>query len=134
VFGFFSDALNLEVITPPWLRFEVLTPVPIVMRAGALIDYRIRIHGLPIRWQTEILEWEPEVRFVDTQRRGPYALWHHTHTFVEEAGGTMCLDEVQYWPRGGALMNRLFVRRDVVRIFEFRSKRLQELFPLRTST
>ena len=127
VFSFFAEARNLETITPPWLRFEVLTPPPIVLRVGALIDYRIRVHGIPIRWRTEIAEWQPPLRFVDLQLRGPYTLWHHTHTFEERAGGTLCGDVVRYRPRGGALVNWLFVRRDVERIFDFRRQRLQQL-------
>ena len=128
VFPFFGEAKNLEELTPPWLKFEVLTAGPIVMRPGTLIDYRIRIHGFPIRWRTEIVEWEPPGRFVDVQLWGPYTLWHHTHTFVERDGGTLCRDEVRYRPRGGALMNWLFVRRDVERIFDYRRERLTEIF------
>ncbi len=127
VFSFFADARNLEAITPPWLKFEVLTPPPIPMRAGTLIDYRIRVHGIPIRWRTEIAEWQPPHRFVDVQLRGPYTLWHHTHLFEERDGGTLCRDHVRYRPRGGALMNWLFVRRDVERIFQYRRQRLEEL-------
>ena len=128
VFPFFAAARNLETITPPWLKFEVVTPEPIEMKPGTLIDYRIRVHGFPIRWRTEIREWEPPLRFVDVQLRGPYTLWHHTHTFTERDGGTVCRDEVRYRPRGGALMNRLFVRRDVEQIFLYRQKRLREIF------
>lgn len=127
VFHFFAEARNLETITPPWLKFEVLTPAPIEMRPGTLIDYRIRVHGLPIRWRTEITEWQPPHHFVDVQLRGPYKLWHHTHTFEEHNGCTVCLDHVRYWPRGGALVNWLFVRRDVERIFQYRQQRMQEL-------
>jgi hypothetical protein len=127
VFPFFAEARNLETITPPWLKFEVLTPGPIVMRPGTLIDYRIRVHGIPISWRTEIAEWDPPHRFVDLQVRGPYTLWHHTHTFQERDGGTLCGDQVRYWPWGGALVNWLFVRRDVERIFQFRRQRLAEL-------
>jgi ligand-binding SRPBCC domain-containing protein len=128
VFPFFSEARNLELLTPPWLQFEVWTPAPIVMRPGLLIDYRIKIHGIPISWRTEIEVWEPQERFVDQQLNGPYKLWHHTHTFTEQDGGTLCRDEVRYYPRGGALMNWLFVRRDVERIFAFRKEKLEELF------
>ena len=128
VFAFFSEARNLETLTPPWLRFEVLTPAPIAMQAGTLIDYRIRVHGLPIRWRTEIVEWNPPHRFVDVQLRGPYTLWHHTHTFEAHAVGTQCRDQVCYRPRGGALMNWLFVRRDVQQIFAFRRQQLASLF------
>lgn len=128
IFPFFAEARNLETLTPSWLKFEVLTPAPIEMRPGALIDYRIRVHGIPIRWRTEISEWQAPHRFVDRQLKGPYTLWHHTHTFEERDGGTLCLDDVRYRPRGGALVNWLFVRRDVDRIFRFRQQRLRELF------
>jgi ligand-binding SRPBCC domain-containing protein len=98
------------------------------MRAGTLIDYRIRVHGIPIRWRTEIAVWQPPSRFVDVQLRGPYTLWHHTHTFETRDGGTLCADQVRYRPRGGALVNWLFVRRDVQRIFRYRQQRMHELF------
>jgi ligand-binding SRPBCC domain-containing protein len=122
VFQFFAEARNLEKITPLWLSIEVLTPAPIEMRAGALIDYRIRLRGIPVRWRTEITEWDPPHRFVDVQLRGPYKLWHHAHIFEDRDGGTLCLDHVRYWPRGGALIHWLFVRRDVERIFAYRQQ------------
>jgi len=128
VFPFFADARNLAVITPPWVRFETLTPTPIDMRPGALIDYRIRLHGFPMRWRTEIETWEPPFRFTDRQLRGPYRLWHHTHTFEERDGGTLCRDEVRYAVWGGALVERFFVRGDIRRIFAFRRDKLTELF------
>lgn len=128
VFQFFSDVQNLETITPPWLNFEVLTPKPVAIKAGALIDYGIRVHGIPISWRTEITAWQPPHFFVDVQVRGPYTLWHHTHTFEELDGGTLCRDDVRYRPRGGALMNWLFVRRDIERIFKYRQQRLREIF------
>ncbi len=128
VFSFFSEARNLEALTPPWLKFEVLTPAPIAMRPGTLIDYRIRVHGFPISWRTEITEWDPARRFVDVQLRGPYTLWHHEHTFEDREGGTFCVDQVRYRPRGGALVNWLFVRRDVQRIFEYRQQKLRQIF------
>jgi len=127
VFPIFADAGNLDLLTPPWLRFEILTPRPIEMKVGALIDYRLRLRGLPIRWRTRINEWEPLVRFVDEQVRGPYRLWHHTHTFVERAGGTLVGDRVRYAVPGGALVNTLFVQRDVARIFAYRQQKLAEL-------
>lgn len=120
VFPFFADALNLEAITPPWLRFEVLTRPPIAMRVGLRIDYRLRLRGLPMRWQSEITAWEPPHRFVDEQRRGPYRVWIHEHTFEERDGGTLARDVVSYRVWGGALIDRLFVRRDVANIFRFR--------------
>lgn len=121
--AFFQDAHNLEVITPPSLRFEVLGPRPIEMRAGALIEYRLRLHGVPVRWLTCIDEWEPGRRFVDRQVRGPYRLWHHTHEFEDRPGGTLMRDRVRYrLPFGalGALAHVAFVRRDLERIFDFR--------------
>jgi ligand-binding SRPBCC domain-containing protein len=134
IFQFFSDAANLETITPSWLKFKILTVFPLRVQAGALIDYRLRVRGFPLRWQTEITEWDPPRRFVDVQKRGPYRLWHHTHTFEDRDGGTLCSDHVRYRPRGGALVNRLFVRRDVERIFTFREQRLKEIFGSRVSS
>ncbi len=128
VFPFFADARNLETITPPWLNFHVLTPDEIPMRAGAIIDYKLRIHGLPVRWRTEITGWEPPVSFRDEQRRGPYRLWRHTHTFAEKDGGTLCHDRVEYAVPGGALVNYLFVRHDVKKIFNYRAEALKKHF------
>lgn len=129
VFPFFADARNLGEITPPWVQFEILTPSPIAMCPGTLIDYRIRVHGFPIRWRTEITEWNPPFHFVDEQRSGPYSKWHHTHRFEEKDGGTLCIDDVIYRPHGGAIIHRLFVRRDVKRIFSYRREKLLEFFP-----
>ncbi len=129
VFPFFANARNLETITPPWVQFQILTPGAIEMRPGALIDYRIRIHGIPVRWRTEITVWEPPYRFVDVQRRGPYRRWVHTHSFEEHPDGTRCLDHVEYAVWGGALIHRLFVQRDVQRIFQYRTEVLNRLFP-----
>ena len=131
VFPFFAEARNLQTLTPPWLKFEVLTPVPIVMRPGTLIDYRITVHGLPIRWRTEITAWDPPHRFVDVQLRGPYTLWHHTHTFAARDNGTLVRDLVRYDVPGGALANALFVRRDLGKIFAYRQTKLADLFPRR---
>lgn len=128
VFSFFADAFRLEEITPPWLHFHVLTPKPITLHAGALIDYKLRLHGLPIRWKTEISEWNPPYRFVDRQLRGPYRLWHHLHTFEERDGGTLVKDHVDYSVPGGRLVDRFFVRPDLHRIFAFRHQKLLEFF------
>ena len=130
VFDFFSKASNLERITPPFLRFHIETKEPINMRKGALIDYTLRIHGLPALWRTEIAEWNPPFRFVDQQLKGPYSLWHHTHTFTEEAGGTRMVDEVRYEvPLGplGDLVHALFVRQDVTNIFKYRNAEIPRL-------
>ena len=128
VFPFFADACNLETITPPWLRFEVLTPPPLEVRAGLRIDHRLRVRGLPLRWQSEITVWQPPALFVDEQRRGPYRVWIHEHTFEERDGGTLARDMVRYAVFGGWLVNTLFVRRDVEKIFRFRQKKLRALF------
>jgi ligand-binding SRPBCC domain-containing protein len=128
VFPFFADAGNLDLLTPPWLRFEILTPPPIEMKVGALIDYRLRLRRWPIRWRTRITEWQPPVRFVDEQLRGPYRQWIHEHTFAERDGGTLVGDRVRYAVPGGALVNALFVRRDIERIFAHRRSKLQEVF------
>ncbi len=128
VFAFFSKPENLERITPPWVGFRILTPPPIDLREGALIDYRIRLKGIPIRWRTEITTWNPPHGFVDTQLRGPYRRWVHTHTFREVDDGTLVGDHVDYAVPGGALIDRLFVRRDVDRIFAYRESVLADLF------
>lgn len=128
LFPFFADAYNLESLTPPWVKFNVLTPAPIEMYKGVLIDYRLKIHGFPVRWQSEITAWDPPHRFVDEQRRGPYRVWIHEHRFEEREGGTQMIDHVRYAVPGGALINALFVRRDVKRIWAYRSARLAELF------
>jgi ligand-binding SRPBCC domain-containing protein len=132
VFPFFADAYNLEAITPPWLRFSVLTPPPIEMRAGTLIEYRLRLHGVPLRWRTEIAVWEPPVRFVDRQVAGPYETWEHEHLFRDAAGGAVMSDRVDYRIRGGRLVDwvgdRAVARRDLRRIFEYRRDVLQARF------
>ena len=123
-FAFFGDARNLERITPPWLGFEVTTPGPIEMGAGTLIEYRLRLHRVPVRWRTRIEAWEPPHRFVDAQVRGPYSLWEHTHTFEEDGPeATIIRDRVRYSiPLGplGELADRLLVRRDLKQIFDYR--------------
>ena len=128
LFEFVSDAFQLETLTPPLLRFQVVTPPPIVIRSGTLIDYKLRLHGIPIRWQSQISEWEPPARFVDRQTRGPYRQWLHEHRFVEQDGGTLVIDHVDYRAPGGSLVNRLFVVPDLRKIFGFRMQKLQELF------
>ena len=128
VFDFYADAFNLERLTPPWLRFEVVTPAPITMRSGAEIDYRLRLHGLSLKWRSRITVWDPPHRFVDEQVRGPYRTWVHEHTFTPHEGGTLVGDHVQYAMFGGWLADRLLVRRDLGRIFAFRQQRLAEIF------
>lgn len=128
VFAFFADAANLESITPPWLRFEILTPLPIAMAVGTHIDYRLRYRGVPLRWRTEISAWEPPHRFVDSQIEGPYRRWVHEHVFTEQDGGTLATDYVEYALLGGAFTNALFVGRDLERIFGYRRQRMLEIF------
>lgn len=128
VFGFFSDAYRLQEITPGWLHFHVQTPRPIEMKPGTLIDYRLRLHGIPIGWRTEISDWEPPFRFVDQQLSGPYRLWRHTHLFEERDGGTLMRDHVDYSVPGGAIVHRLLVKNDLLRIFRFRRQKFVEFF------
>ena len=128
LFAFFSDAHGLEALTPPWLKFSVLTPAPLRIEAGTIIDYRLRIHGLPLRWRSRITLWEPPLRFVDEQIRGPYRRWRHEHSFEQVDGGTLCRDIVDYAVPGGWLLHELLVRRDLLRIFRFRQQQLEQLF------
>ena len=109
VFEFFSRAENLELLTPAWLHFNILTPLPIEMGLGTRISYRIRIRGVPVRWVSEITEWNPPHSFEDTQIRGPYRKWVHRHLFEETPEGTLATDDVSYRVPGGALVNRLLV-------------------------
>jgi ligand-binding SRPBCC domain-containing protein len=134
VFEFFSDAGNLEEITPPILGFRTLTPSPIQMAAGTRIRYRLQLHGIPVKWTTEIRRWDPPCRFVDVQLSGPYRIWHHTHRFQAHNGGTRMTDVVRYrLPFGwlGRLVNAIKVRRDVERIFDYRNRRIDEIFAAR---
>jgi ligand-binding SRPBCC domain-containing protein len=128
VFAFFAEAENLQALTPKWLDFALVTPRPVRMQPGTLIDYRLKLHGLPIRWQSEITAWEPPHRFVDEQRRGPYRLWIHEHRFQTWDSGTHVTDFVRYAVPGGVLVDRLLVRRDIERIFAFRRQKLLEIF------
>lgn len=131
VFPFFADASNLEQLTPAFLKFRILTPAPIPMAAGTLINYHIRIAGVPQSWKTLIAVFDPPQRFVDVQLEGPYALWRHTHEFEESHGCTLIRDRVEYeMPFGllGELARALFVRRMLERIFDFRKARIAALF------
>lgn len=128
LFPFFADAANLDAITPPWLHFHILTPLPIVMAEGTLIDYRLRVRGVPLRWRTRINTWQPPHHFVDEQIRGPYRLWIHEHTFEPRAGGTLARDRVRYAVPFDWLTHGWLVRPDVERIFEFRAAALRQRF------
>jgi ligand-binding SRPBCC domain-containing protein len=130
VFSFFSDARNLEAITPPWLRFKIVGQTAPEIAEGTELTYRLRLHGIPLKWRSLIAAWEPETRFVDVQLRGPYAKWRHTHTFEEVAGGTIIRDHVVYrLPLGsfGRIVAGAFVDRDVKSVFRFRKERTAEL-------
>ncbi len=152
VFAFFADAGNLDRITPPWMHFHTTTPQPIVMGVGTMIDYRLRVHGWPLRWQSLISVWDPPHVFVDEQLRGPYRQWHHEHRFTAspapgnsetsrppngdgpaptdvraDAMGTLCEDRVTYAVPGGRLIEHLLVRRDLRTIFNYRQARLTDL-------
>jgi hypothetical protein len=123
VFAFYSDAANLEAITPPFLRFRILTPTPIAMQAGTRIEYALSLYGVPVRWRTLITRWEPGVCFVDEQESGPYALWRHTHAFEPRGTSTLMRDVVEYREPFGALgqlAHVLVVRRMLERIFDHR--------------
>lgn len=131
LFGFFSDAANLEALRPPWLNFRIVTPMPIEMKSGALIDYQLKVHGLPIRWRTRINIWEPPHRFVDEQIHGPYRRWVHEHTFEAFGGGTKVRDVVSYAVPLDFLTHRYLVRPDIEKVFHFRSQELLKRFSRR---
>jgi ligand-binding SRPBCC domain-containing protein len=129
VFAFFSDAANLEEITPVRLHFQMITPTPVQMSAGILIDYRLQLFGLPFYWRTRIREWQPDVRFVDEQLKGPYASWVHTHAFEDANGGTRMTDTVRYklplFPFGEIALP--IVRLQLKYIFDYRTWKIQSL-------
>ncbi|GMV83472.1 MAG: hypothetical protein AMXMBFR7_46560 [Planctomycetota bacterium] len=135
VFPFFADASNLEALTPPWLHFRIVSPLPIEMKAGAAIEYRLRLLGIPFGWQTRILEWDPPRKFIDVQARGPYRRWIHLHTFEPHPGTdgrewTRMRDAVDYevgWGPFGALAHPFFVKPSLKRIFDYRRARIEAL-------
>ena len=130
VFGFFSQAENLESITPPWLSFRILNPQAIKMRQGATIAYKLRVRGVPVHWLTEIERWNPPFEFLDAQVKGPYKLWRHTHRFFQVEGGTRIVDIVSYTlPFGvlGRIVHKLLVARDLSAIFNHRQQRVHAL-------
>lgn len=132
VFAFFSDPRNLEEMTPPWLHFSIIAASAPKTQKGSLFEYRLRIKGFPVRWKTLIEEWEPPVRFVDVQLKGPYRRWHHTHEFHETDSGTLMIDRVRYqlhlgWI--GSLLAGSMVRRDIQTIFDYRREIMARRFP-----
>jgi len=131
VFSFFSDAENLNGITPPWLNFKILTPLPIRMEKNTLIDYSLKLLGLSLTWKTEITVWEPPDRFVDRQIKGPYRVWEHTHLFAKNGGATQMTDVVRYAVPGfvlSPLVHFLFIRPRLEKIFSFREESILEYF------
>ncbi len=131
VFEFFSDAFNLELLTPKFLNFRILTPPPINIKEGTIIQYKISLFGVPMKWKTEIEKFEPENLFVDNQVKGPYSLWHHTHIFEETENGTLMTDIVNYrLPFGilGRIAHTIFVRRTLKKIFAHRQQEISQLF------
>jgi ligand-binding SRPBCC domain-containing protein len=132
VFAFFSKAENLNELTPPELHFTIDTPLPIKMFPGTLIDYSIRLSGIPFKWKTRITKWEPPFEFVDEQIKGPYVRWHHTHTFKASNGGTIMTDRVEFLSPGWILeplINALFIQKKVESIFKYRESQLKRIFP-----
>ena len=131
VFDFFCQASNLNQITPPWLHFKILYQDSKRMERGTRIDYSIRLHGIPLTWKTQIVEWEPPHQFVDFQLKGPYKYWRHTHRFLNKNDGTLMQDIVDYVVPGKffePLLHALFVKKDLERIFDYREKKFSEIF------
>lgn len=131
VFAFFAEAGNLELITPPFLHFRILTPSPIQMKTGTLIDYQLRLFHIPFRWTTRIETFAPCRYFTDVQIAGPYRLWHHRHEFSVIPEGTLVRDVVDYkLPFGslGTLAHILFVQRTLQKIFDYRQEQVETLF------
>ena len=128
VFSYFSEAKNLERLTPDFLRFKIASNVPIEMYKGATIDYNLRLHGLPIRWTSLISEWEPPWLFVDEQIKGPYRYWIHQHRFEAQGSETLVKDFVRYQAFGGRVVHDHFIKRDLERIFSYRQQQLAKNF------
>lgn len=131
VFEFFSNAENLDLLTPPELRFKILTPGPVTMKKNAIIDYKLYLFHIPFYWRTRITVWEPPFRFIDEQVKGPYHIWIHEHSFLENGTSTIMIDNIQFLSKGYFLepiLNKLFVEKKVKDIFSYREKKLLEIF------
>ncbi len=131
VFDFFSDSKNLETITPPFLHFKILNQSDEKLCDGTILNYQLKIHGIPVRWQSRIMDFQPGVRFSDEQTRGPYSIWHHMHQFFEKDGGTVIRDRAVYKLPGwvpGDIIAHPFIRKDLETIFTYRRKKIEELF------
>jgi len=133
VFPFFANAENLDAVTPTWLKFEILTSLPIEMKIGTQVDYRLRLHGIPIRWHSEITEWDPPHKFTDVQLKGPYRFWKHEHLFSAESDRTRMIDRVEYSIPGwifSPMVHSLFVKNDLEKIFAYREKKFGVIFSM----
>lgn len=135
IFSFFSKAENLEILTPPWLNFQIQKKSTPEIQKGSLIDYQLKIHGVPVRWRTVIREWNPDESFVDFQLKGPYRKWHHLHTFDDVQGGTLISDEVNFVIPGWIFGNLFLplIKKDVNEIFKYRQKKIKELYTVGTT-
>lgn len=131
VFSFFSDEKNLEILTPPWLQFKVLQKSTPQIEEGTLIDYRLKLKNIPFKWQSKIIDWVPNEKFVDTQTKGPYQYWHHTHTFEPLRNGTLMVDRILYrvpLKAFGDLLTSHQVSKDIKKIFQYRKEKIEEIF------
>ncbi|MBZ0178613.1 MAG: SRPBCC family protein [Ignavibacterium sp.] len=131
VFEFFENPENLGVITPDWMKFEILTPRPLIMKKDAEFDYRINLFSVPLKWKTIITDYDPPYKFVDVQKNGPYKYWHHTHLFETEGDKTKITDNIDYKLYGGpigVLINNIYVRKNLKSIFDFRENKINQLF------
>ena len=131
VFSFFSKPENLEYITPPYLHFKIMNTLPVSMKEGQIINYKLRIRGISIKWSSLIKSYSPPFNFIDEQIKGPYSVWHHTHEFIEEKNGTRIIDNIIYKiPLGfiGKLINHFWVAKDLEKIFNYRQDKVNEFF------
>jgi len=131
VFGFFEKPENLQIITPDWMKFDIITPHPLEMKEHAEFDYKISLMFIPLKWKTEITNYDPPYKFVDEQKKGPYKLWIHTHTFEAVGNKTKITDNVDYDLFGGPfkiLVHSLYIRKNLESIFNYRSRKINQLF------
>ena len=128
IFDFFSRPENLQKLTPPHMSFHILTPPPIVMQEELKLDYKLKVHGLPLRWTSLISKWNPPHSFTDKQIKGPYREWTHTHSFSEEGEGTLVEDHIVFKVPGGRLVEKLVVQKDLASVFSYRHQMLEKIF------
>jgi ligand-binding SRPBCC domain-containing protein len=128
VFEFYASAENLNLITPPLLEFKILSDSKIIIKEDSIIKYKLKLHGFPIKWVSKITNWNPPHKFIDTQIKGPYIKWNHLHEFKETSEGTIIHDYVDYIVPGGALIHSLFVKKDLLTIFNYRKDILKTIF------